>query len=156
MLERLFAELGPWNWIVLGLVLMIFEVAAPGIFFLWFGIAALIVGALAILLGEALGMGWQIQVVLFLVLSVISVLVGRRLMGATDVVSDEPLLNRRGEQLIGQVVTLEEATVNGRGRARVGDSLWRVTGPDLSAGTRVRITGIDHGTLVVEAVPPKV
>jgi membrane protein implicated in regulation of membrane protease activity len=150
MLERLFAELGPWNWIVLGLVLMIFEVAAPGIFFLWFGIAALIVGALAILLGEALGMGWQIQVVLFLVLSVISVLVGRRLMGATDVVSDEPLLNRRGEQLIGQVVTLEEATVNGRGRARVGDSLWRVTGPDLAAGTRVRITGIDHGTLVVE------
>ena len=65
--------------------------------------------------------------------------------------SDEPLLNRRGEQLIGQVVTLEEATVNGRGRARVGDSLWRVTGPDLAAGTRVRITGIDHGTLVVEA-----
>lgn len=156
MLERLFAELGPWNWIVLGLILMIFEVAAPGIFFLWFGIAALIVGALAILLGEALGIGWQVQVVLFLVLSVISVLVGRRLMGATDVVSDEPLLNRRGEQLIGQVVTLEEATVNGRGRARVGDSLWRVTGPDLAAGTSVRITGIDHGTLVVEAVQAQI
>jgi membrane protein implicated in regulation of membrane protease activity len=151
MLERLFAELGPWNWVVLGLVLMIFEVAAPGIFFLWFGIAALIVGALAILFGEALGLGWQVQVILFLILSVIAVFIGRRLIGATDVMSDEPLLNMRGEQLIGQVVTLEEATVNGRGRARVGDSLWRVTGPDLDAGTRVRITGIDHGTLVVEA-----
>ncbi|PSH54538.1 hypothetical protein CU102_29135 [Phyllobacterium brassicacearum] len=151
MLERLFAELGPWNWIVLGLVLMIFEVAAPGIFFLWFGIAALVVGALSILLGDALGLGWQLQVVLFLILSLISVFIGRRLIGATDVVSDEPLLNRRGEQLIGQVVTLEEATVNGRGRARVGDSLWRVTGPDLAAGSQVRITGIDHGTLVVEA-----
>lgn len=151
MLERLFAELGPWNWIVLGLILMIFEVAAPGIFFLWFGIAALIVGALSILFGDALGLGWQMQVVLFLILSVISVFIGRRLIGATDVVSDEPLLNRRGEQLIGQVVTLEEATVNGRGRARVGDSLWRVTGPDLAAGTSVRITGIDHGTLVIEA-----
>ncbi len=150
MLERLFAELGPWNWIVLGLILMIFEVAAPGIFFLWFGIAALIVGALSILFGDALGLGWQMQVVLFLILSVISVFIGRRLIGATDVVSDEPLLNRRGEQLIGQVVTLEEATVNGRGRARVGDSLWRVTGPDLAAGTSVRIIGIDHGTLVVE------
>jgi inner membrane protein len=150
MLERLFAELGPWNWVVLGLILMIFEVAAPGIFFLWFGVAALIVGAVAILFGEALGLGWQIQVILFLVLSVIAVFIGRRLIGATDVVSDEPLLNMRGEQLIGQVVTLEEATVNGRGRARVGDSLWRVTGPDLAAGTRVRITGIDHGTLVIE------
>ena len=151
MLERLFAELGPWNWVVLGLVLMIFEVAAPGIFFLWFGIAALIVGGLAILFGEASWMHWQIQVILFLVLSVIAVFIGRRLIGATDVESDEPLLNRRGEQLIGQVVTLEEATINGRGRARVGDSLWRVTGPDLAAGTRVRITGIDRGTLVVEA-----
>ncbi|MEK1854455.1 MAG: NfeD family protein [Phyllobacterium sp.] len=150
MLERLFAELGPWNWVVLGLILMIFEVAAPGIFFLWFGVAALIVGVVAILFGEALGLGWQIQVILFLVLSVIAVFIGRRLIGATDVVSDEPLLNMRGEQLIGQVVTLEEATVNGRGRARVGDSLWRVTGPDLAAGTRVRITGIDHGTLVIE------
>ncbi len=151
MLERLFAELGPWNWVVLGLVLMIFEVAAPGIFFLWFGIAALIVGALALLFGEALGLHWQVQVILFLVLSIIAVFIGRRLIGATDVVSDEPLLNRRAEQLIGHVVTLEEATVNGRGRARVGDSLWRVTGPDLAAGTRVRITGIDHGVLIIEA-----
>ncbi|CAN7310249.1 NfeD family protein [Phyllobacterium sp. LjRoot231] len=151
MLERLFAELGPWNWVVLGLILMILEVAAPGIFFLWFGVAALIVGALAILFGEASWVNWEVQVILFLVLSVIAVFIGRRLIGATDVESDEPLLNRRGEQLIGQVVTLEEATVNGRGRARVGDSLWRVTGPDLAAGTRVRITGIDRGTLVVEA-----
>jgi membrane protein implicated in regulation of membrane protease activity len=152
MFERLFAELGPWNWIVLGLILMIFEVAAPGIFFLWFGIAALIVGGIAILFGDASWMNWQIQVILFLVLSIIAVFIGRRLIGATDVESDEPLLNRRGEQLIGQVVTLEEATINGRGRARVGDSLWRVTGPDLAAGTSVRITGIDRGTLVVEAV----
>ena len=151
MLERLFAELGPWNWIVLGLILMIFEVAAPGIFFLWFGIAALIVGSLAILFGEASWMNWQIQVIVFLVLSVIAVFIGRRLIGATDVESDEPLLNRRGEQLIGQVVTLEEATINGRGRARIGDSLWRVTGPDLAAGTPVRIIGIDRGTLLVEA-----
>jgi len=152
MLERLFTELGPWNWVVLGLVLMILEVAAPGIFFLWFGIAALIVGALSILFGQALGLGWQVQVVLFLVLSVIAVFIGRKLIGATDAASDEPLLNRRAEQLVGQVVTLEEATVNGRGRARIGDSLWRVTGPDLAAGTRVRITDVDHGILIVEAV----
>jgi inner membrane protein len=152
MLERLFAELGPWNWIVLGLVLMILEVAAPGIFFLWFGIAALIVGGLVILLGEAFPFGWQVQVILFLLLSLIAVFIGRKLIGATDAESDEPLLNRRGEQLIGQIVTLEEATVNGRGRARIGDSLWRVTGPDLAAGTPVKIIGIDQGTLQVEAV----
>ncbi|MEP7454329.1 NfeD family protein [Phyllobacterium sp. SB3] len=152
MLERLVTELGAWNWIVLGLVLMILEVAAPGIFFLWFGIAALIVGGLVILIGDALAIGWQVQVILFLVLSLIAVFMGRKLVGATDAESDEPLLNRRGEQLIGQIVTLEEATVNGRGRARIGDSLWRVTGPDLPAGTPVKIIGIDQGTLQVEAI----
>ncbi len=152
MLEHMFAELGPWNWIVLGLVLMILEVAAPGIFFLWFGIAALIVGSVVILLGDTFPFGWQVQVILFLVLSLIAVFIGRKLIGATDAESDEPLLNRRGAQLIGQIVTLEEATVNGRGRARIGDSLWRVTGPDLPAGTRVKITGIDQGTLQIKAV----
>ncbi|EJN04594.1 NfeD family protein [Phyllobacterium sp. YR531] len=152
MLERLVTELGAWNWMVLGLILMILEVAAPGIFFLWFGIAALIVGGLVILFGEAFAISWQVQVILFLVLSLIAVFIGRKLVGATDAESDEPLLNRRGEQLIGQIVTLEEATVNGRGRARIGDSLWRVTGPDLAAGTPVKITGIDQGTLQVEAV----
>ncbi|MCX8280985.1 NfeD family protein [Phyllobacterium sp. 0TCS1.6C] len=152
MFERFIAELGPWNWIVLGFVLLILEVFAPGIFLLWFGIAALIVGALAVTLGGTLMLGWQLQVILFLVLSVVAVLIGRRLMGATDAESDEPMLNRRGQQLIGQLVTLEEAIVNGRGRARVGDSLWRVMGPDLPAGSTVRITGLDQGSLIVEAV----
>jgi membrane protein implicated in regulation of membrane protease activity len=151
MLERLITELGSWSWIVLGLLLMILEVVAPGIFFLWFGIAALIVGVLAILLGSTASFNWEVQIILFLLLSIASVLIGRRLVGATDVESDEPLLNRRAEQLIGQVVTLEEATINGRGRARIGDSLWRVTGPDMPAGTSVKITGIDQGTLTVEA-----
>ncbi|MBA8881180.1 NfeD family protein [Phyllobacterium myrsinacearum] len=153
MLEHLFQELGPWNWVVLGFILLIFEVAVPGIFLLWFGIAAIIVGFLTILvLGPLLAVSWQLQIILFLILSVITVFIGRRLMGATDVPTDEPLLNRRSEQLIGQIVVLEEATVNGRGRARIGDSLWRVKGPDLAAGSRVRITGTDQGTLVVEAV----
>ncbi|MGN8022818.1 NfeD family protein [Phyllobacterium sp. 22229] len=152
MLEHLFQELGPWNWVVLGFILLIFEVAVPGIFLLWFGIAAIIVGFLTILvLGPMLAIGWQLQIILFLLLSVITVFIGRRLMGAADVPTDEPLLNRRNEQMIGQIVVLEEATVNGHGRARIGDSLWRVKGPDLPAGSRVRITGTDQGTLTVEA-----
>ena len=74
MLEHLFYELGPWNWVVLGFILLIFEVAVPGIFLLWFGIAAIIVGFLTILvLGPMLAIGWQLQIILFLILSVLSV-----------------------------------------------------------------------------------
>ena len=149
MLERLFVELGPWNWIVLGLILMILEVAAPGIFFLWFGVAALIVGGIAILFGDTSWMQWQIQVILFLVLSVIAVFIGRRLIGATDVESDEPLLNRRGEQLVGQVYPLEQAIVDGRGRLKIGDAFWVAEGPDLPQGTRVRVLAVRSMSLQV-------
>ena len=50
-----------------GLVLLMLEVVVPGIFLLWFGIAALIVGALSLLFWEAL-LVWQVQVLVFLIL----------------------------------------------------------------------------------------
>lgn len=150
MLERLLNELGPWNWIVLGFVLLILELLVPGVFFLWIGVAALIVGTVVILVGEQLGLVWQIQMVLFLILAVVTAIVGRKLMGARDVPTDQPLLNRRAAQLVGRVATLEEAIVNGRGRARIGDTFWRIKGPDMPAGTRIRVTGFDEETLTVE------
>lgn len=155
MLERIVNELGPWNWIVLGFILLLLELLLPGVFFLWIGVAALIVGTIAILIGSAAGFAWQAQVVLFLILAVITAFGGRKLMGAHESATDEPLLNKRGEQLVGRTATLEEAIVNGRGRARIGDTIWRIKGADLPAGTRVRVTGFDQGTLTVEPVEGK-
>ena len=69
--------------------------------------------------------------------------------------TDEPdaasKLNRRGEQLIGGRYVLETAIENGRGKARVGDSLWLVEGPDLPVGASVEVTGVHGATLVVRA-----
>ena len=94
------------------------------------------------------------QWMLFAVLSLLSVLVGWQLrrrhpLGETD----QPLLNRRGAQLVGQVHVLESAIVDGRGRMKIGDAYWTAHGPDLPAGTRVRVLGADGGTLRVEAAP---
>ncbi|KXF76071.1 hypothetical protein ATN84_14225 [Paramesorhizobium deserti] len=151
MIADIVSQLGAWNWIVLGIVLLLLELLTPGIFFVWLGIAALIVGALALFPGTVLGFGWQAQIILFLVLSVVSVLIGRRYFSSESEESDQPLLNRRGEQLIGQTATLKEPIVDGHGRIRLGDTLWRVKGPDMKTGTRVRVTGFEEGTLVVEA-----
>jgi membrane protein implicated in regulation of membrane protease activity len=46
---------------------------------------------------------------------------------------------------------LHEAIHEGRGKVKAGDSLWLVSGPDLPAGTRVRVTGQDGVILKVEA-----
>ncbi|ESY88526.1 membrane protein [Mesorhizobium sp. LNHC220B00] len=140
MIDRIVSELGPWNWMVLGFVLLVVEVIAPGFFMLWIGIAALIVGAVSLLIWDVAIWTWQVQVLLFLVLSLLSAFVGKKLMGGHDQPTDQPLLNRRGAQMVGRMATLAEPIRDGRGRIKLGDTLWRVSGPDLPAGTQVRVT----------------
>jgi inner membrane protein len=66
--------------------------------------------------------------------------------------SDQPDLNRRADQLIGRVLLLEEAIEAGRGKVRVGDTLWLAEGADLPAGARVKVTGVRRDALLVEPV----
>lgn len=143
MLANLLAAIGPaWGWILFGLVLMAGELALPGVFLVWLGLGALLTGFLV----GAVGPPWQAQVLLFAVLSGVAVLMGHRLSRARP-----DALNRRGSDLVGRIVVLDTAIEGGIGRIRVGDSVWRVTGPDLPAGARVRITGLDGATLTVVA-----
>lgn len=154
MIERVISELGPWNWMVLGFVLLVMEIIAPGVFMLWIGIAALVIGAASLLIWDASFWTWQIQVLAFLILSLVSAYVGKRVAGGRHTPTDQPLLNRRGEQMIGKMATLSEPIKDGRGRIKLGDTLWRVSGPDLPAGTKVRVTGAADTDLelTVEAV----
>jgi len=139
---------------VLGIILLGLEIVLPGVFMLWIGIAALIVGAVSLLPWQAAFWGWQIQVLVFLVLSLLSAYAGKKLMGARTQASDQPLLNRRSEQMIGRTATLVEPIRNGHGRIQLGDTFWRVSGPDLPAGARVRVVAATESDLelVVEEI----
>jgi len=64
--------------------------------------------------------------------------------------TDQPDLNLRPAQLIGRIVTLEEAVVHGRGKARIGDTVWVVEGPDASEGATMRVTAARGTVLQVE------
>ena len=152
MITRVIAELGPWTWMAIGLLLLTAEVFLPGVFMVWFGIAALVTGALGLALWSAAFWTWPVQIVVFLVLSAICVVAGRRWMGTGEAKTDQPLLNQRTAQLVGRTATLEEAIVNGYGRVRIGDTLWRVKGPDVPAGTQVAVTGSENETLIVASV----
>ncbi|MBF9234748.1 NfeD family protein [Microvirga alba] len=140
-------SLGPWAWIILGLALAGLELLAPGVFFIWLGLAAIATG----LLDAGLNLSWQASAIVFAVLSIAAVILGRtatRAKAQPDTQSN--FLNRRGETLIGRVFTLETAIQDGEGRVRVDDSSWRVTGPDRMAGTKVRVVRVEGATLVVE------
>ena len=137
------------TWLVVALLLMASEMAIPEMFLLWLGFAALAVFAL--LLGVPdLPIVWQ--GVAFGVFSALSIVVYLKFFRHRDTPSDSPLLNRRGEQLVGQVHPLDLPIENGRGRLKIGDAFWVVEGPDLPHGTRVRIVAVNGLTLQVRGV----
>ena len=138
-----------WHWWSLGAILFIVELLAPGMFFLWMGESAFVVGAVIWLFP---GMDEEYQVMLFSVLSVISILAARRFLKRRPIESDRPFLNQRTAQYIGRVFTLEEAIVNGRGKIRVDDSSWRVEGADCPVGAKVRVMDAEGVILKVQAV----
>ncbi|HEX4873207.1 MAG TPA: NfeD family protein [Nevskiaceae bacterium] len=138
-----------WYWWILGFVLLVLEMLLPaGYVMLWMGVSALVVGALAALLP----LGWQVELVLFGVISVVAFFVHHRLR-PRETQSDQPTLNRRGDSYVGRSFTLGQPIVNNVGVLRVDDSQWRVSGPDTPAGTQVRVVRVEGATLVVEALP---
>ena len=135
-------------WAVLALLLIAAETLAPGVFLLWMGFAAAAVFVL--LLVFDLAPVWQ--AVAFVLLSFASIGVYMAFFRKREKPSDQPLLNRRSEQLVGQVFHLEQAIVDGRGRLKIGDALWPVEGEDLPAGARVRVVSAHNMALQVRAI----
>ena len=137
-----------WDWLIAGLVLVILEIFAPGAVFLWLGIAAGVVGSVVIFIPN---LDWKLQFALFAVLSVVSIVASRRYLKRRPLETDHPNLNRRGSRYVGQDLILDVALSGGRGHLKVDDTIWRVEGPDLPAGAKVRVTAVDGATLKIEA-----
>lgn len=130
-----------WNWWLLGVVLMAIEAIVPGFFFLWMGIAALLVGLVLIVLPE---LAWTWQALLFAVLSFGSIVAWQWRLRRHPTPTTDSLLNRRGHQYVGRVFTLDMPVINGHGKIRVDDSTWKVlVDQDCPTGTRLRIIGVN-------------
>ena len=138
-----------WNWLILAALLFALELAAPGVFLIWFGIAAAIVGVLSL----AIEMPWQAQLVIFAGLALASVVIGRKFFHSRADQSDRPLLNRRAKRHVGRTYVVAEAIINGRGKVKVGDTVWQVEGPDAQEGAWVTVIDTDGVVLHVEAGP---
>jgi membrane protein implicated in regulation of membrane protease activity len=137
-----------FTWAAVALLLFAAETMAPGAFMLWLGFAAVVVFAGVLLVP---GIPVLAQVTAFIVLSFISIQVYRKWFRSREPQSDQPALNRRAAALVGRVVPLESAIVQGHGRVQIADAYWDVSGPELPAGTQVRIVGAEGMTLQVQA-----
>ena len=135
-----------WVWLTLGLVLAGLEMLVPGVYLIWLALAAIVTGVLALGIETSL----PVQIVEFVSLSLIFAFSAKRFLRDTPIVSSDPLMNRRGARLIGQTALVTAAIEHGSGRIRVGDGEWIACGPDAAVGERVRITGSDGASLLVE------
>jgi len=135
-----------WHWWIAAGLLGILEAMAPGAVAIWFAAAAAVIGALLLVVPIA----WQLQLVLFGVLSVGALAAWRYWKRDHPETSTLPRLNQRAAQYIGEVCVLSEPIVQGYGKARVGDGFWKVRGPDLPAGTPVRVKAVEGTVLIVE------
>ena len=146
----LLMTLGAWNWVVLGFILLLLELIFPGVFFAWFGLGALLTALVSLLFYNLSWIAhWEVEVIFFLIFSIIMVLIGRNFF-RRDRETDEPLLNRRTDQIIGKKVVLEEPVRDGKGRIRVDDTIWRIKGPDLPEGAEVKVVAFDNGVFTIE------
>ena len=151
MILTLIKDAGPWAWWILGIVLLVAEIVVPGNFLVWVGIAGLLTGLLSNLFWETSWWVWEVQWLTFAALSALSLWLGRQLLHRNRLSTDQPTLNDRGASLVGRTADLIEPIHNGRGRVKIGDTIWIVNGPDLPAGARVRVVASNGSDLKVEA-----
>lgn len=135
-----------WHWWVAAVVLIVVEALAPGAIFMWLGVSAAVVGVILLVAPD---LGWEYQVLIFAVLSVATVVGWRIYHKGHPTETDQPTLNRRGEQYIGRKLTLDEAIVDNVGKVKLDDTSWKVEGDDLPAGTRIKVVGVDGVVLKV-------
>ena len=140
------ASLQWWHWWIAAAMLGMVEAMVPGAVAIWFAAAAVVVGALLLVIP----MAWQLQLVLFGTLSIGALAFWRYWKRGHPETSEQPRLNQRAAQYIGEVCVLAEPIVQGYGKARVGDGFWKVRGPDLPAGTPVRVKAVEGTLLIVE------
>ena len=136
-----------WHWMALGVALAAVETVVPGAFFLWLGIASIVTGLVKLIVP---GMGWEGQAIVFGVCAVCSTVIWIILWRRRPIDTDKPLLNDRGERMVGLQLTLDEGMSNGEGMAKVGDTMWKIRGPDFVRGTRVKVVDVKGTVLIVD------
>jgi inner membrane protein len=135
-------------WWSVGGLLLLAEMLVPGASLLWLGLAALAMGALMIFLPDLPPLT---QALVFGAFAAASVGLYLKFFRSREPKTDRPLLNKRAAQLIGREFELSEEIEMGRAKLKIGDALWTVEGPDLPAGTKVKIVSTDG--LVLKVLP---
>lgn len=137
-----------WAWAILAAVVGIAELHLPGSYLIWIALGTAITAAA----DAALDLTFTWQIIVFCVASGLSCVLGYFVYRAfpQERASDAPL-NQRDLLMTGARGVVCEQFRNGRGKVRVGDTVWLAEGPDLVEGAAITVKSVRGTSLVVEA-----
>ncbi|MDX1301518.1 NfeD family protein [Photobacterium sp.] len=144
---ELLEQMNGWHWLAFGLALLAFELLGTAGYLLWLGISAVLVG----LIMSFMPLSWSVQWLTFVVFSLFTTWLWWRYQHRQDRAEDKHrTLNRRTEQLVGQICILDQPVPVGPGRMKLGDTTWAVRSDvEIDAGTLVEVIAVDGITLVI-------
>jgi hypothetical protein len=140
-----------WHWLALGALLVALELLAPGLIFLWLGVAALAVGIVVFVVP---GFTWEVQLIVFAIVAAVTTVAGSRMAASARLRPPREPTPGRGELYLGRTIPLVDTTLNGRAKVAIGDTLWPVVveppGTELFMGARVTVIAVEGTTLIVQ------
>jgi membrane protein implicated in regulation of membrane protease activity len=139
-----------WYWWALAAALLVFEIMLPGVVFMFLAIGATVSGLVLLVASDT---SLEFQLLVFAIVAVISAVLLRPMLRRLQTRTSDPNLNARGNAMIGQTFLLDQPILGGRGRAKLGDGSWIITGPDMVAGAKVRVAAVNGTELRVEPAP---
>jgi inner membrane protein len=147
-------EIEYWHWVVFGVLLMLSEIPLTTFFVLWFGVAAIIVGAIVFFVPD-ISLSWQIFS--WTLLSSLLAVAWFKYLKPLSIDRTKAGLSREaivGE--VGQVISVPNEKRRGRLRFPapiLGDDEWQIISSDsLAVGDRVRVKDVSGNALLVEKV----
>ena len=142
-----------WLWMYIGGGLMLAEILMPGFVVFFFGLSAVTLGGLILLLPDAFRLSLTWQLALFSLFSIVYLVTLRKYMKSIFLGDSEDTISAMDEYAgrLGEVTA--EIAPGLPGRVIVGDAEWDAAAVSaIAAGTKVKILSRKNLTLTVEAV----
>lgn len=140
------------NWVIIGLVLSLLELIVPGVYLIWFGLAAFVVSTAVYFIP----LEFTTQLIIFAVISGIFAVIGaavyRYAFNKVQVPEEYRNLNNPAAQLVGQLVTVAEDAADNRTKVKIGDTYWLAScQKPFKKGDTVKVIGVrDNLILIIE------
>jgi inner membrane protein len=147
-MSSLVPYVGNWFWLIAAGLLLFMELILPGVFLIWLACAAATVG----IVSYFFDLSWQVEAALFAGFAMVYVYLAAPWYSKVKLPnSDQPNLNQRIYSYVGKSYTLSEAIIDGQGKLNIEGARWDIIGPDLPAGSHVKVISVEGMKLRVAA-----